>query len=177
MNVLNNLFWCLFIIITLPSGAIGKSKNRLTMIPRGGVALHATWTPPSGKVENRGGTHGDLDGLSPEAIQLLKEAAAKYTFQYSSSATRRDKALQHMRRYHGPPLNVVLLGAPASGKGTIASMLATAYRMANIGTGDLLRREVRSGSEVGASLASLIAICHETPNATSNANTTPKTSD
>ena len=42
-------------------------------------------------------------------------------------------------------LKVVLLGKPASGKGTIAPMLCTAYRVAQVGLGNLLRSRARVG--------------------------------
>lgn len=46
-------------------------------------------------------------------------------------------------------LNVVMLGPPASGKGTQAVRLAQARGIPKISTGDILREAARSGSELG----------------------------
>jgi adenylate kinase len=46
-------------------------------------------------------------------------------------------------------LNVVMLGPPASGKGTQAFRLAEARRIPKISTGDILREAAQTGSELG----------------------------
>ncbi|VDN55076.1 unnamed protein product [Dracunculus medinensis] len=46
----------------------------------------------------------------------------------------------------------VLLGPPGSGKGTAAPVLAKKFCICHLATGDLLRTEVASGSELGRSL-------------------------
>ncbi|KAJ1257868.1 hypothetical protein BS78_10G029300 [Paspalum vaginatum] len=47
------------------------------------------------------------------------------------------------------PLKVMISGAPASGKGTQCRMIAEKYGLVHISTGDLLRAEVSSGTEIG----------------------------
>ncbi|XP_065013869.1 probable adenylate kinase 5, chloroplastic isoform X2 [Musa acuminata AAA Group] len=47
------------------------------------------------------------------------------------------------------PLKVMISGAPASGKGTQCQMLVEKYGLVHISTGDLLRAEVSSGTEIG----------------------------
>lgn len=44
---------------------------------------------------------------------------------------------------------MVFLGAPGVGKGTFASRLAPAWGIPTISTGDLVRAEIRRGSELG----------------------------
>src|SRR4026207_1840171 len=46
-------------------------------------------------------------------------------------------------------LNVVMLGPPASGKGTQAVRLAQARGIPKISTGDILREAAHSGSDLG----------------------------
>ena len=48
-----------------------------------------------------------------------------------------------------PQLNVVLLGAPGSGKGTQAERIAPAYGLPHISTGDMLRAAVARGADLG----------------------------
>jgi adenylate kinase len=47
------------------------------------------------------------------------------------------------------PLDVLLLGVQGSGKGTQAKRIASDYGLAHIATGDILRRAMADGSELG----------------------------
>lgn len=46
-------------------------------------------------------------------------------------------------------MNLVLLGAPGAGKGTMAELLVQDYGFAHISTGDILRAAVKNGTELG----------------------------
>ncbi len=53
--------------------------------------------------------------------------------------------------------NVVIFGAPGSGKGTQSAFIAKKYGLRHLSTGDLLRAEVESGSEIGKKIESFIS--------------------
>lgn len=46
-------------------------------------------------------------------------------------------------------MNLLIMGAPGSGKGTMSEKICDKYQIEHISTGDLLREAVKSGSEVG----------------------------
>jgi adenylate kinase len=54
-------------------------------------------------------------------------------------------------------LNIVLFGPPGSGKGTQAALLVEKYGLKHLSTGDMLRAEKASGSELGNRVAEIMA--------------------
>ena len=54
-------------------------------------------------------------------------------------------------------LNVILCGAPGSGKGTQSSFIAQKYGLQHLSTGDVLRAEIAKGSELGQQIEALIS--------------------
>jgi adenylate kinase len=53
-------------------------------------------------------------------------------------------------------MNLVIVGPPGSGKGTICNKIINEYNYKLISAGDLLREEKASGSELGKEIASII---------------------
>src|SRR2546422_5110218 len=49
----------------------------------------------------------------------------------------------------GIPMRLILVGPPGSGKGTQAKLLSERLGLAHIGTGDILREAVRTGTPAG----------------------------
>lgn len=45
--------------------------------------------------------------------------------------------------------NIIIFGAPGSGKGTYSDEIVTKYGMEHISTGDVLRGEIKNGTELG----------------------------
>ena len=54
-------------------------------------------------------------------------------------------------------LNIILCGAPGSGKGTQSGYIAEKYGLKHLSTGDVLRAEIAKGSELGKSIDELIS--------------------
>ncbi len=54
-------------------------------------------------------------------------------------------------------MKLVLIGAPAAGKGTQARKLIAYYQLAYISTGDMLREEISRGTELGKACQSVMA--------------------
>ena len=46
-------------------------------------------------------------------------------------------------------LNIVIFGAPGSGKGTYSARLVDTFKLDHISTGDVLRSEIKNGTELG----------------------------
>jgi adenylate kinase len=54
-------------------------------------------------------------------------------------------------------LNIAIFGPPGAGKGTQSKLLIEKYNLAYISTGDLLRQEIKEGTELGKKVDDLIA--------------------
>lgn len=54
-------------------------------------------------------------------------------------------------------LNIVISGAPGSGKGTQSDIIVKEYGLTHISTGDMLRAEIKEGTEDGKKAEALIA--------------------
>ena len=52
--------------------------------------------------------------------------------------------------------NIVIFGAPGSGKGTQSDLLIEHYGLGHISTGDVLREEIKKGTELGKTAQSFI---------------------
>ena len=84
--------------------------------------------------------------VNKAAYKALDQAWPDFT--YSSPGSRRE-AVRNRAESIGtiPPLHIMLVGGPATGKGTIGPMLVQAFRCRQIGIGQLLRSLSRTDSE------------------------------
>jgi adenylate kinase len=62
--------------------------------------------------------------------------------------------------HQGANLRLILLGAPGSGKGTQAAILAKALGIPAISTGEMLRQAVETGSELGLRVQNVMKSGH-----------------
>lgn len=53
-------------------------------------------------------------------------------------------------------LNIALFGPPGAGKGTQAKKISEKYNLAHLSTGDMIRREIAEGTELGQMAADII---------------------
>lgn len=53
-------------------------------------------------------------------------------------------------------LNIVLFGAPGAGKGTQSDLLVKKYNLNHVSTGDLLRKEIADGTELGKKIKTIM---------------------
>lgn len=54
--------------------------------------------------------------------------------------------------------NIIILGAPGGGKGTISNKLIKDFSFLHVSTGDMLRRNIAAGTPIGAAARALIAV-------------------
>ena len=54
-------------------------------------------------------------------------------------------------------LNIILCGAPGSGKGTQSDFIVEKYGLQHLSTGDVLRAEIKSGSALGQEIDEIIS--------------------
>lgn len=59
--------------------------------------------------------------------------------------------------------NIILCGAPGCGKGTQSEFIVSKYGLYHLSTGDLMRKEMASGSELGSLINSYIKDGHLVP--------------
>ena len=52
--------------------------------------------------------------------------------------------------------NIVIFGAPGSGKGTQSDLMIEYYGLGHISTGDVLRNEIKKGTELGKTAQSFM---------------------
>jgi adenylate kinase len=55
------------------------------------------------------------------------------------------------------PMNLILMGAPSSGKGTFAQLISNHFHIPTISTGELLRAEVKNATQIGLKVQELLA--------------------
>lgn len=60
-------------------------------------------------------------------------------------------------------LNIILCGAPGCGKGTQSEYIVARYGLSHLSTGELMRKEIASGSELGNLISSYTSQGHLVP--------------
>lgn len=68
-----------------------------------------------------------------------------------------DKIYQvEYKKQNGIMLNIALFGPPCAGKGTQAKRIMKKYNLAHLSTGDMIRKEIAEGTELGKMAADII---------------------
>ncbi|CAM0910438.1 unnamed protein product [Alopecurus aequalis] len=126
------------------SARMAASSSATTAAPLAGPAVH------------RGPAMARLVSGSLSRYPLPASTAQTVSASAASTAPKPRRLLLRCRAAEGAvpvpvdaPLKVMISGAPASGKGTQCSMIVEKYGLVHISTGDLLRAEVSSGSDIG----------------------------
>ena len=53
-------------------------------------------------------------------------------------------------------MNIVIFGPPGAGKGTQSKFIVKKYNIHQLSTGDLLRDEIKNGTELGSKISSIM---------------------
>ena len=53
-------------------------------------------------------------------------------------------------------MNIVIFGPPGAGKGTQSKFIVKKYNIYQLSTGDLLRNEIKNGTELGSKISSIM---------------------
>lgn len=69
----------------------------------------------------------------------------------------------HLNNYEFLMLNIVIFGAPGSGKGTQSELIVEKYGLKHVSTGELLREEIKAETELGKTADSYISKGHLVP--------------
>ena len=53
-------------------------------------------------------------------------------------------------------MNIVIFGPPGAGKGTQSNLIVKKYKLHQLSTGELLRKEIKNNTELGKKISSII---------------------
>ncbi|KAM2062538.1 hypothetical protein ACFX1X_026260 [Malus domestica] len=98
--------------------------------------------PPSPSLSSSSSSSLSLETSSNRICSLRLYSNAHLRITYKSNGLKLNGSLKE-------PLKVMISGAPASGKGTQCELIVNKFGLVHISTGDLLRAEVSSGTEIG----------------------------
>jgi len=158
----------LFITLEVPDSVLEERITLRRLDPETGDIYHLKFKPPAAEIEGR------LIQRTDDTAEKLKSRLESYHSNLNAVKTlyREKRILREIdgcegnitgvtRRVlsaiiqsrlppHDPtPLNLVLFGAPGSGKGTQSEMLKKEFGLKHISTGDVLRDHVKRGTELG----------------------------
>ncbi|KAL2893483.1 Adenylate kinase 2 chloroplastic [Bienertia sinuspersici] len=98
---------------------------------------------------------------SPKFSSVSFNSHPSLSFRFDQLTTSHKSRIHHRHRHrrsnfvamastdNSNPLGIMISGAPASGKGTQCELITEKYGLVHIAAGDLLRTEIKSGSENG----------------------------
>lgn len=151
------LLYAAFMGYALPHASTGRT-------PRARLVMDEQAATIREKSETGSLLEEPADELQLAGARFARKAAYTSTdrswpdFTYSPPNERREVA----RKYSAtlgelPPLRIMLVGGPSTGKGTIGPMLVQTFRCRAIGVGQMLRSQARAGTAFGRMHAEAIA--------------------
>jgi len=90
------------------------------------------------------------DSISKRSLKTKAIASSKMEYSIQSKIHLADDDSSRQEESSDNPLRIIIMGGPASGKGTQCEKIASKYGVIHLSTGDMLREAVRTGSEIGA---------------------------
>ena len=115
----------------------------------------------SGRAEQPPGTHR-LPPRAREAVEQHAPLAGRLAGGEALAQQRQHQFVRKQLAAAGPRLNWGFLGAPGVGKGTYASRVAKLLGVPHVSAGDLVRDEIKAGSELAKEVrgaAASAAVC------------------
>ena len=92
----------------------------------------------------------------PSDVETRNEKDLLTDLWYKWDRGKETKINQNQQEQRIRMKNIVIFGAPGSGKGTQSDLLIEHYGLQHISTGDVLRAEIKKGTELGKTAASYI---------------------
>ncbi|KAB1211873.1 Adenylate kinase 2, chloroplastic [Morella rubra] len=157
--------------VLLTASQISGSSNVFALKSNSPLSLYATMLPTTTLSSIHSANVTSTLSLSPLSTPSISSSSASSSSSVSllPSSPGQRRRLRSFCIFHGTPsrinprpkglkvncsvgrepLKVMISGAPASGKGTQCELIVQKFGLVHISTGDLLRAEISTGTEIG----------------------------
>ena len=132
---------------------IPRLRMHLGRFSKCGFCWLARLQARASRVES-GGLESEVHVLERALSELLEAAVLPPLLPALSHPLTHSRILSALA---GRGMKIILIGAPGSGKGTFAVMMQKRYGIPAISTGDLVRDEIKRGTDIGKKVKALAA--------------------